>query len=121
MNTDRSSPPLGAVRRVVFAVLLAAALGGCTGMQRAPEPCRSLHCLATAQFQNARRTCMKDLFTYERYRSRQDSIDARYGYPFVSTSNYQEWVRVGGTGPSPQEWCRDYASQQIQPQAFVGR
>jgi hypothetical protein len=64
---------------------------------------------------------MHDLFNYERYRGRQDAIDARYGYPLLSTSNFQDWVRVGGHAPSPQEWCTEYAVRTVQPQAFFGR
>ena len=110
------------LRSWVIALLLGALpLGGCVAPQAHFAPCSSLHCLALAQTEELTRTCVKDLFTYEPNRRRQPAIDSRYRYPFVSWRSYSNWRRFGGDGPTPLEWCRDYAEHQVRPRAYVGR
>jgi len=30
-------------------------------------------------------------------------------YPLTDTRTYNWWIKIGGKGPSPDEWCREYA------------
>ena len=30
-------------------------------------------------------------------------------YPFVDFTSYNWWIKNGGSGPSPTQWCRTYA------------
>lgn len=100
----------------VVALAAAGALATLTGCASEPsmlESCASLECLKRKAVREVRTVCLHDLFSYERDRARQDYINARYRYPLVSSENYQNWRRYGGVGPTPQEWCTDYAEQQV--------
>ncbi|MEM8766644.1 MAG: hypothetical protein AAGE43_04320 [Pseudomonadota bacterium] len=59
------------------------------------------------------RNCVAKLGQYARSRGKQRAIDAEFRYPLKNEESYYRWVRMGGTGPSPQQWCREYAAQKI--------
>ena len=35
-------------------------------------------------------------------------------YPLTDYTTYSIWMEMGGTGPSPEEWCREYARTKVQ-------
>ena len=34
-------------------------------------------------------------------------------YPLTDYMTYSIWLEMGGTGPSPEEWCREYARSKV--------
>ena len=34
-------------------------------------------------------------------------------YPLTDYTTYRIWLEMGGTGPSPDEWCREYARSKV--------
>ena len=51
---------------------------------------------------NIRRGCLEDIFW-----GRQPD------YPLTDYATYSVWRRMGGSGPSPDEWCREYARSKV--------
>ena len=35
-------------------------------------------------------------------------------YPLTDYATYRIWMEMGGSGPSPEEWCREYARTKVQ-------
>lgn len=105
--------------RAVAAAWTLAAYAGCASSPSTLEPCASLDCLKGKAVREVRTDCLRDLLGYEQDRERQSYINARYRYPLISSENYRSWRQTGGDGPSPQEWCRDYAEQQVYRPALV--
>jgi len=100
------------LRAVAVAGALAT-LTGCAGQPFTLEACASLECLKRKAVREVRTVCVRDLFTYEQDRKRQDYINARYRYPLTSSRTYQNWRLAGGDGPTPLEWCNDYAERMV--------
>jgi hypothetical protein len=46
-------------------------------------------------------------------RRERKAIEATYRYPLTNTSTYYDWLRMGGQGPSPHQWCGDYARVKV--------
>ena len=34
-------------------------------------------------------------------------------YPLTDSATYRIWMEMGGSGPSPEEWCREYARSKV--------
>jgi hypothetical protein len=34
-------------------------------------------------------------------------------YPLTDYTTYAIWMEMGGSGPSPEEWCREYARSKV--------
>ena len=34
-------------------------------------------------------------------------------YPLTDYTTYRIWMEMGGSGPSPDEWCREYARSKV--------
>ena len=34
-------------------------------------------------------------------------------YPLTVYATYRIWMEMGGSGPSPDEWCREYARSKV--------
>ena len=34
-------------------------------------------------------------------------------YPLTDYTTYTIWMEMGGTGPSPEEWCREYSRRRV--------
>ena len=64
--------------------------------------------------------CMKHLFIYARRPSDQEAIDAEYRYPLRNVDSYHTWLNMGGRGPAPHEWCRQYAYAKVASASRVG-
>ncbi|MEM7001556.1 MAG: hypothetical protein AAF529_12285 [Pseudomonadota bacterium] len=94
---------------VCTGVILAACAGQTT--EPSPEICRTADCFAKQTQKELREQCHRDLTRYPRSRSARKVVDAKYRYPFTDAKTYYAWVRYGGSGPSPFEWCKHYAKQ----------
>jgi hypothetical protein len=57
--------------------------------------------------------CMTGLFNQSSLRHVKEAIYEEYRYPFSDASGYFAWLRMGGRGPAPQEWCRHYAYRKV--------
>ncbi len=57
--------------------------------------------------------CLDGLFRQTNLRSEQEAIYQQFRYPFSNASGYNTWMRMGGSGPAPQEWCRFYAYKKV--------
>lgn len=64
---------------------------------------------------------MDDLFKRPLHPARQALIQKEYGYPLTNADTYFDWTQLGGTGPSPDQWCRRYADAKVNYPAAFGR
>ena len=108
--------------RAVTALLLFLILGaGCAsvadpleiGATRTAPVCSTLSCMTQEARGSFYESCVSSLSLYARSPTERRAIDAEYRYPFKSEDSYYQWVRMGGTGPSPQQWCRHYAARKV--------
>lgn len=84
-------------------------LAGCA---QSPQegPCVAVACLHAQTASAVRDQCMHDLSRYTHLtKVEQDRIEQTYRYPLTNAESYGNWVRMGGRGPSPWQWCRNYA------------
>ncbi len=58
-------------------------------------------------------SCMKTLFRGAIGYTRRQTIAEQYRYPFVDASGYFNWRQLGGSGPAPDEWCKQYAREKV--------
>ena len=78
------------------------------------EPCSSVACIKEEAAAELAKECRYHLFRYEYYNRRtQEAVRAKYPYPLTSAQSYNEWVKMGGTAPSPWDWCAAWASARI--------
>ena len=57
--------------------------------------------------------CVAGLFNRSSVRSVREAIYEEFRYPFSDANGYFSWLRMGGSGPAPQEWCRHYAYRKV--------
>ena len=98
------------------ALLAALVLSGCAST---PTPsavqCLSLNCMQTQAREAVAKQCRTDLFWVDnRNRAFKKRVQATYGYPLKSSDNYNELLRMGFKGPSPDDWCRRFAEMNVQ-------
>lgn len=91
---------------------LAALVTGCASRVELAD-CRSAQCIHQRAQQPLYKACITDLLRYSTDRRSQLAIDREYGYPFAGMQSYTDFQRLGGRGPSPHEWCRDYARAKV--------
>lgn len=105
--------------RILFATtLVMTALAGCTSSSPASyamaAQCMTVACIKASNKDLLVRQCLRDLMRYEsRSRAGRERILAEYRYPLTSWETYNSWTQMGNSGPSPDGWCRAYASAKI--------
>ena len=72
-----------------------------------------MRCLHEATMEPHYDACVAGLFSQSGLRSVREAIHEEYRYPFSDANGYFSWMRMGGTGPAPQEWCRYYAYKKV--------
>ena len=81
-----------------------------TNLSAVPH-CTSVACMHMAAKAPLYEACMSNL-SKRRYSHReQRAIVAEYRYPFTNSDGYSDWIRLGGRGPTPRDWCRGYADR----------
>lgn len=84
-------------------------LTGCVQAQQDGH-CVQVACLHAQAARAVRDQCMRDLYRYGQLtKAEQGRIEQTYRYPLTHAESYDNWVRMGGRGPSPSQWCRNYA------------
>ncbi len=81
--------------------------------QGAVPVCSSVNCMNQQAMNSYYQNCLSNLGQYARSPARRRAIDAEFRYPLKNEASYYDWIRMGGTGPSPQQWCRGYAAQKV--------
>ena len=82
--------------------------------------CSRAECMRKVTMEPIYERCITHLVNYPRRPSEQRFIDAEYRYPLKSADSYHSWLRMGGSGPTPHEWCRTYAYRKVTSAAVYG-
>ena len=114
--TSRSAPAVAVptlVKTYCMLLILVGSAAGCAGTPVSGANCVTLDCIMENARQDVARGCVNDLRRYERRKAK--AIDALYRYPLTNYDSYLNFVKLGGRGPSPLDWCADYATRKVQP------
>ena len=101
-------------RKALLAALLLGAFGCASDVT---HTCSPLTCIAQDTRDEVFGQCMSALNRTMLTDAEQELVDAKYHYPLKNAGNYIDFIRVGGRGPSPRQWCQAY-SKEVVARAF---
>ena len=87
------------MKRFVQNSFLLILLLGCASTSEKP---RTLEEIKREVRKEVQRACEKEIFW-----------GRMPNYPLTDTRTYNWWVKVGGKGPSPDQWCQEYARVRV--------